>query len=203
MDRLVGQWPFAVTDTGAGQRPVDDVGGGPDNWFDDLVAAFDAWAAEDVLGAVLADRLALEVLPRLHRSYGTAFGAHSRRGHDTRHLGDGRSDASEDDVDAVAALRCAVAEELGVHRIQVDDLAVVADGAHGFHPCLEGWPEIHFHNVFCDDRVVLMVFSESHDVPHGGAGALCGLIGQGLPEQVGLGVLFALALRDRVLRARR
>jgi hypothetical protein len=74
---------------GCRSGPVDDVGGALDNRFDDLVAAFDAWAAVDVLGAVLADRLALEVLPRPHRSYGTAFGAHSRLDTTRTNLGTG------------------------------------------------------------------------------------------------------------------
>jgi hypothetical protein len=73
---------------------------------------------------------------------------------------------------------------LGVHAVEVLDAVLVAEGLHGHEPGFEHDPFGGVHDVLSDDGPVVVDFGEAGHVPHGGAGPVGGLVGEGVAEQV-------------------
>jgi hypothetical protein len=76
------------------------------------------------------------------------------------------ADAGEQHIQAVSGLGHSCAVELGVHRVEVDDLVAVAEGLYGQQPAFKGRSLGHVHDVLDDDGFVVVKLAEPHDIPH-------------------------------------
>src|SRR6185436_3000593 len=133
-ERLWGQRPGPVADAFPGQRPVDRDSGWQHARVHLAAAARDGGAAVEVLLAVTAVA-AGGVLPRPDRGdHRVAAGAPRWRAGPAGQVGGPLAAPPRDDVEPVTGLGRRWPGGLGVHRVEVDDLVVVAEIVQAGHP---------------------------------------------------------------------